>query len=181
MPLTAAPVTPTPRARTTSLDGGTTTPTSQRSRRTASRISECQVGTGATVAQEPNPRPKSVRYVPNPMWTSMYRTRTDCYQAGNRSLTCGNASRAPGGTRTPDPRIRRRKARVQPVLSRAAWCWSVRLGERFVPNVVRPAGFCVSCPAASVCRLFARRAPTRPGMPEPCSPLVWTPNPPYTC
>ena len=94
-------------------------------------------------------------------------------------LTCGNS--APGGTRTPDPRIRRRKARVQPVLSRAAWCWSVRLGERFIPNVVRPVGFCVVLfwrrPFAECLQGGPRRAPDA----EPCSRLVWTSDASYTC
>src|SRR2546426_3786973 len=45
---------------------------------------------------------------------------------------------APGGTRTPDPRTRRRKAPVHPVLSGVAWCWFVRLSKRFALNVVHP-------------------------------------------
>src|SRR5260370_39686015 len=50
---------------------------------------------------------------------------------------------APGGTRTPDPRIRRRKGRVQPALPCVVWCCCVRAGKRFAPNHVLPVGLCV--------------------------------------
>src|ERR1700719_608958 len=61
-------------------------------------------------------------------------------------------SSAPGGTRTPDPRMRRPKRRVQPAPAHPAWCCSVRRRRRFELNRVLPVGSVLSCPAPSVCK-----------------------------